>query len=330
MSSARLKRLLLMIKVGIIGCDNMRAAELVRVLINHPDVELKWVTGSAPVGMRLDSIVSGLVGECDLRTGPQGALDDVDLIYLCGKRVEAVEWLSATDLPEGLSVIDMSGIHNLDYGDSAASWKYGLSEMQRRVLVHDTRLVTVPGDVATASLLALMPMARNLLLNSPIELKVALGTSALTNEGKTVDGLDTTAWADDQQQEIVCALLQCQSSFDQPVTLTVTPLAERRTLTVDARFKCGIDAEMVHQLYEQYYDDHNFVFMVDRPAATAEVENTNKCLISIDKADHSGYLSIHAVMDVLLKGSAGTAVHAMNLMCGLHERVGLALKGTGC
>ena len=114
------------------------------------------------------------------------------------------------------------------------------------------------------------------------------------------------------------------------MTLTVTPLAEPRPLAAEVRFKCGLDLEMIRQLYEQYYDDHNFVFMVDRPAATAEVENTNKCLISIDKDDHSGYLSIHAVMDVLLKGSAGTAVHAMNLMYGLHERVGLALKGTGC
>lgn len=319
-----------MIKVGVIGCDNPRAAELVRVLINHPDVELKWVTGTVAVGTRLDSIVPGIVGECDLRVVGQGPLDEVNLVYLCGKRIDALSWLKSVDLPDKLAVIDMSGIHNLDYGDTEASWKYGLSEMQRRLLVHDTRLVTVPGDVATVSLLALMPMARNLLLNSPIELKVALGASALSNEGKTVDGLTATAWADDQQQEIVSALLHCQSSFDQPVTLTVTPLAERRTLAVEARFKCGVEDEVVHQLYEQYYDDHNFVFMVDRPVVAADVENTNKCLINIDKDDHSGYLTVRAMMDVLLKGSAGNAVHAMNLIFGLHERAGLALMGTGC
>lgn len=319
-----------MIKVGIIGCDNVRAAELVRVLINHPDVELKWVTGTAPVDARLDSIVPGIVGECDLKIGRQGALDEVDLVYLCGNRDEAATWLSAVELPDNLAVIDMSGTHNLEHGDTAMSWKYGLSEMQRRLLVHDTRLVTVPGDAAMVSLLALMPMARNLLLNSPIELHVALGVSALSQDGQTFGGMNADAWAQDQQQEVVCALRQCQSSFDQPVTLTVTPLAERRTLAVAARFKSGVDDEMVHQLYEQYYEDHNFVFIVDRPIVTADVENTNKCLINIDKDDRTGYLTIHAVMDVLLKGSVGTAVHAMNLMYGLHERVGLTLKATGC
>lgn len=97
-----------------------------------------------------------------------------------------------------------------------------------------------------------------------------------------------------------------------------------------ARFKCGIDIEMIKQLYEQYYDDHSFVFLVDRPLVTADVENTNKCLIHIDKDDHSGEVTVHAVMDLLLKGSAGNAVHMMNLLFGLQERAGLALKGTGC
>ena len=114
------------------------------------------------------------------------------------------------------------------------------------------------------------------------------------------------------------------------MTLTVDRLAERRTLAVDARFKCGVEDEVVHQLYEQYYGDHNFVFLVDRPIVTADVENTNKCLIRLEKDEATGLLTIHAVMDVLLKGCVGTAVHAMNLMFGLHERVGLALKGTGC
>jgi len=319
-----------MIKVGVIGCDNIRGGELIRLLINHPDVELRWVSSSLPVGSRLHHVVTGIVGECDLRIDVPGSLDDVDLIYLCGNRTEVGSWLSTAELPDGLSVIDMSGSHNLLHGADEVPWKYGLSEMQRRVLVHDTRLVTLPGNAAAASLLALMPMARNLLLNSPIELNVGLGVSAMVDEQKTLDGMNLDKWACDQQQEIMRALCQCQSSFNQPVTLAIEPLAERRTLAVTARFKCGLDDEMVHQLYEQYYDDHNFVFLLERPAVTADVENTNKCLINIDKDDHNGLLTIRAVMDVLLKGSAGTAVHAMNLMFGLHERVGLALKATGC
>ena len=313
-----------MIKVGIVGCDNLQAAELVRILINHPDVELMWVIDAPRAGMRLDDIVPGIVGETDLTVQAESRLDGIDVLYWCGSRSEAEAYFARLDIPEDLKIIDLSGSHNLDHGEDRP-WKYGLSEMQRRVLVHDARLVTVPGNVATASLLAVMPMARNLLLNSPLELHVALGVSALGDADVDLDDL-----ARNQRLEIVMALEQCQSSFGQPVTLTVTRLAERRTLAVAARFKCGVAGEMIRQLYAQYYDDHNFVFMVDRPIVTADIENTNKCLIHIDKDEARGLLTIHAVMDALLKGSAGTAVHAMNLLFGLHEKVGLAFKGTGC
>lgn len=318
-----------MIKVGIIGGDNPRAAELVRVLINHPDVELMWVTGDIEAGTRLEYIVPGIIGECDLIVNDEVALDHVDLVYLCGSRSQMAASLQTLDLTQGVKFIDLSGSHNLDNGEDKP-WKYGLSEMQRRLLVHDAELVTLPGNAAAATLLALIPMARNLLLNSPLTLRVAMGAMAFPDNGKTVDGMSVVEWAQEQQREVKFALSQCQSSFDQPVNLTISPLAEHRALAVAARFKSGVDGETIRQLYEQYYDDHNFVFIVDRPILNADVENTNKCLIRLDKDERSGELTVCAVMDLLLKGSAGMAVHMMNLMFGLHERVGLALKGTGC
>ena len=310
-----------MIEVGVSGCDNLRAAELVRVLINHPDVELKWVTCSGEACTRLDSIVPGIIGECDLMVNPDGQLDDVDIVFMCGRREELPRQLHMLNLNEDVRVVDLSGCHNLDHG-ADKPWTYGMGEMQRRILVHDARLVTVPGNAA---------MARNLLLNSPITLHVAMGATAFPEEGdRNADGYDTAQWIKEQQQEITLALSQCQTSFNQPIDLTITPLAERRTLAVAARFSCGIDEESIRQLYEQYYSDHNFVFLVDRPIVAADVENTNKCLIRLDKDERKGLLTVHAVMDLLLKGCAGTAVHAMNLLFGLHERAGLALKATGC
>ena len=318
-----------MIKVGISGCGSLRAAELLRVLINHPDLELKWVSGGCPAGTRLDQIVPGIIGECDLTLSSVADLAEVDLVFLCGTRNEVAARLSSIQLPDELRVIDLSGSHNLDCGPEKP-WIYGLSEMQRRVLVHEAHLVTVPGSAATAALLALMPMARNMSLNNPLSVSVAVGTAMLPDKDKTLDGLSIDDWARDQQEEVKLALAQCQTGFDQPVSLTVTPLAERRMLAAAVRFKCDVKGDMIRQLYEAYYEDHNFVFLVDRPIVAADVENTNKCLIQLYKDESSGLLTVNAVMDVLLKGSVGTAVHAMNLMFGLHERVGLSLKGVGC
>lgn len=315
-----------MIKVGIIGCSDLHSAELIRILINHPDVEMRWVCDSRHAGERLDHIIPGIVGECDLVVGDEAGLDNIDLLYLCGSREEVAVQLSSLQLPDELRVIDLSGSHNLSQGGDT-SWTYGMCEMQRRVMVHEAHWVTIPGNAATATLLALLPMARNLLLNSPLTAHVAIGTSdwPRNNHSNAVE-----QWQQEQQREVALALGECQSSFNQPVELTIAPLAERRTLAAAVRFKCGVDGETVRQLYEQYYEDHNFVFLTDRPIVSADVENTNKCLLTLDKDEHSGLLTVHAVMDVLLKGGAGMAVHAMNLLFGLHERTGMLLKGTGC
>lgn len=316
-----------MINIGISRCDNLCAEELVRVLINHPDVELKWVLNPGGDTSRLDELVPGIVGETDLRVNPN-ELDDVDIVFISGPRDSLQGQLEALSLPGQTHVVDMTGSHNLDHGIDKP-WKYGMSEMQRRVLVHDAHQVTLPGNAAMAALLALMPMARNLMLNSPLKLDITIGSAAFP-DGKTIDGMDAAQWAQDQKQEVSYALNQCQTSFNQPVELTISPLLGRRTLAVEARFNCGVDEETIRQLYEQYYIDHNFVFMVDRPIVSADVENTNKCLIRLTKDDRNGMCTINAMMDLLLKGSAGNAVHIMNLIFGLHERAGLALKATGC
>lgn len=319
-----------MIKVGVTGCNNLRAAELVRLLINHPDVQLQWVTASCEPGRRVDSIVPGIIGECDLLVADNVDCDVVDLVFL-GAGVDRLPVeVKSQCLSQECRLVDLTGGHNLDHGVDRP-WIYGMSEMQRRVLVHDARHVTLPGAVAMTTLMALLPLARNLLLNHPITVHAAMGACALDNGDNAMTDLQVLErLARQQADEVTLALTQCQSSFNQPVDLDITRLDQRRMLAVAVRCKCGLDIDMLSQLYDQYYDDHNFVFMVDRPIVAADVENTNKCLISIDKEERSGWLTVHAVVDGLLKGSAGNAVHVMNLMFGLHERAGLALKGTGC
>ena len=318
-----------MIKVGVSGCDTLRAQELLRVLVNHPDVELKWVSGQAHPGARVDTIVPGLIGESDLTVVADEPLDEVDLVFLCAGRAEVIERLSSSNQLADLHIIDLSGSHNLDHG-LGKKWRYGLSEMLRRDLVHNSPLVTLPGSAAAASLLALLPMARNRMINSVLTLQATVGSSVFPCDGKTVDGMTLDEWAADQRNEVEFALQQYQSGFSQSVDMGISPVSEPRVLAVTAQLKSGVDVEALREMYEQYYDDHNFVFVVRHPVTMADVENTNKCLVTLDKDELTGVVTIHAVMDALLKGAAGAAVHMMNLMYGLHERVGLALKGTGC
>ncbi len=318
-----------MIKVGIVGCEGLRATELIRILINHPDVELKWVTDAAHAGMRLDRTIPGIVGESDLIVKTEGNLEDVDLVYLCDVRDKVATWLHAHALPQGVKVIDLSGCHNLD-ADAGGPWVYGMGEMQRRVLVHEAQWVTVPGPAAVASLLALMPLARNQMLNSPLSLLATVGDCVFRSVGVTVDNQVPESWVAEQKQELCHVLTQCQSGFGHPVTLSVVPMDDKRLVTVTAQFKSDADLEMLRTLYQDYYDDHNFVFLMDRPIVAADVENTNKCLLRLSRDDNSGEVTVLGVMDGLLKAGVGNAVHAMNLMFGLYECIGITLKASGC
>ena len=80
------------------------------------------------------------------------------------------------------------------------------------------------------------------------------------------------------------------------------------------------------KLYEDYYNDHNFTYVINRMPDLKDVVNTNKCLLYLTKED--GKLLIVSVIDNLLKGASGQAVHNMNLLIGLHERTGLNLKAS--
>ena len=303
----------------------MCAAELVRILINHPDVQLEWVTASCPQGTRLDQLVPGIIGECDMFVKDPWDCDDVDIVFLGAGLGPLPETLKKRCLSQDCRVVDLTGGHNLDYGEDKP-WTYGMSEMQRRVLVHDARLVTLPGTVAMATMMALLPMARNHLLNSPITVHATVGSCLL--DSMTAGGLSIEQVAQQQTEEVLYALAQCQSGFNHPVSVDITSVSIPRVLGATVSFKSELDEGEVLQLYEQYYDDHNFVFLVDRSLVSTDVANTNKCLIHIVKKD--GCFTLNTGIDGLLKGGAGTAVHVMNLLFGLHERVGLTLKGTGC
>ena len=87
---------------------------------------------------------------------------------------------------------------------------------------------------------------------------------------------------------------------------------------------CPVELDEIRKLYEEYYSDHNFTFITDKAPDLKDVVNTNKCILPLEKID--GKLLITSVIDNLVKGASGQAVHNMNLLFGLHERVGLALK----
>ena len=117
---------------------------------------------------------------------------------------------------------------------------------------------------------------------------------------------------------------QLQNSFNADIDFIPVRGNFSRGIFVTSYLACNINIEEIKRIYNEYYDDHSFVFITDKNPDLKQVINTNKCLIHLEK--HDDKLLIVSMIDNLLKGASGQAVHNMNLLFGLEETVGLRLK----
>lgn len=313
----------IVIKTAIAGGSSAIAGEIIRLIINHPDVDLRQVISRSMNGHKVADVHPGMTGDTDLRFTKKLNLEGIDLLFLCNTADETREWLEENpELPAKLKVIDLSGAA-LDRPD----FIYGLPELERKAMVRGGSRVAVPQSLTTILNLALLPLARNLMLANPI---YATAISPRTDRAgaSAWHGISNVAMDRPLRHaaaEDVKALMQrIQTSFDQPIHLVAMHGSQPRGTLACLILDCATDLQNLHQLYEEAYSDHNFVWLIDRAPELKDVVNTNKCLIHLQRID--GRLVITAAMDNLLKGGAGTAVHAMNLLFGLHETTGLTLK----
>ena len=319
-----------MIKAGIIGGAGYTAGELIRILLNHPDVELIWVNSSSNAGNPISSVHQGLIGETDLIFTSSTPFNEVDVIFFCTPHGESKKFIESHDIPEDLKIVDLSQDFRLE-GDH--DFIYGLPEINRKYIIRGKRVAN-PGCFATAIQLALLPLAKNLLLNSDINITAITGS---TGAGVKPGATSHFSWRNDNISvykpfkhqhlaEIKQTLKSLQNSFNSEINLIPMRGCFSRGIFVAAYLDCPIALDEIKKLYEDYYDDHRFTFISDKMPDLKDVVNTNKCILHLEKEGNK--LLIISVIDNLLKGASGQAVHNMNLLFGLHERVGLQLKAS--
>lgn len=319
-----------MIRVGIIGGSGYAAGELIRILINHPDVILKWVHSRSVAGQRIVDVHQGLHGEIDMNFASVVDLGNIDVLFCCRPAGKTREFLESTTVPEGVKIIDLSRDFRL--AAEGNDFVYGLSELNRKAMVRGATRVANPGCLAMAVELSLVPLAKNLLLNSDIHTTVLTGA---TSEGAERRPTTHYAWRNDnavvyrpfrhsQEAEILQTISAMQQSFRSRLHMVPVRGPFSRGIMAVTYLDCPLDLEHIIKLYQEYFSDHNFTFITSKIPDLKDVVNTNKCIIHLDKID--GKLLITAVIDNLLKGAAGNAVHTMNLLFGLQETTGLTMK----
>jgi N-acetyl-gamma-glutamyl-phosphate reductase len=320
-----------MIKVGIIGGAGYTAGELIRLLINHPDVEIVFVNSSSNAGNRLTDVHGGLYGETDLMFTSNLPLHEIDLLFFCTAHGDTRKFLETHPVPEPLKIIDMSQ----DYRIASPSHEfiYGLPELNRRAICK-SNYVANPGCFATGIQLALLPLAKHLMMNHTVHANAITGS---TGAGVKPSGTSHFSWrnnnisiykpfAHQHLAEIRQSLAQLQKSFNASINFIPVRGDFTRGIFTTVYMDCKIELDEIRRIYDEYYDDHSFTFVIDENPDLKQVVNTNKCLLHLQKID--GKLLIVSVIDNLLKGASGQAVHNMNLLFNLEETVGLHLKSS--
>jgi N-acetyl-gamma-glutamyl-phosphate reductase len=312
-----------MIKVGIIGGAGYTAGELLRILVNHPEVEIVFVHSTSNAGNHLYDVHGGLFGDTELRFSDSYDLSAVDVLFLCSAHGKSREFWEQNAMPAGLKVVDLAQ----DYRDESEGYVYGLPEWQRDK-IRSARKIANPGCFATAIQLALLPLAKAGLLKSTVHVTAITGSTgagvkpaATTHFSWRTDNLSTYKVFEHQHLKEICRNLAFNDIQFVPMRGDFA-----RGIFASVTVDTPLSGEEALALYQNYYADAAFTFVSDRPVDLKQVVNTNKAIVAPEV--HDGTLVVSSVIDNLLKGASGQAVQNMNLIFGIPETTGLKLKAS--
>lgn len=326
------------IKAGIIGGAGYTGGEMLRILLNHPSVEIAFVNSKSNAGNYLYEVHTDLFGDTDLKFSSEFS-DDINVLFLCLGHGDAQKFLETNPIADHVKIIDLSQDFRLAANTKLGEreFVYGLPELQKTSIKTASNIAN-PGCFATCIQLGLLPLAAKNLLVNEVHISATTGS---TGAGQSLAPTSHFTWRNDNLsvykafnhqhlKEISQSLNQLQQDF--PIypsdknKLNFIPYRGGFTRGILASIytECALSEEEALQLYTDFYAEQPFTHVTNRDIDLKQVVNTNKCFISIKK--HGNKLFIISIMDNLLKGASGQAVQNMNLMFDLPETAGLKLK----
>jgi N-acetyl-gamma-glutamyl-phosphate reductase len=323
-----------MITAGIIGGAGYTAGELIRILIHHQQVHIEFVYSTSNAGNLVSSVHQDLIGTTDLMFTSE-IESDVDVLFLCLGHGNSTIFLEHNSFSDDTRIIDLS--HDFRLQENAVfqgkDFVYGLPELQCKK-IKKAQYIANPGCFATALQLALLPLAKNDLLNNDVHINAVTGA---TGAGTSLSKTTHFSWRDNNFSyykafthqhlgEIHQTVHQLQKSFDSEINFLPNRGNFSRGIYATTYTKFEGALEEAKSLYQEYYKKAAFTFVSEVELHLKQVINTNKCLIHLHK--HNDTLLITSCIDNLVKGASGQAVQNMNLMFGFEETEGLQLKGT--
>lgn len=343
------------IRVAVAGASGYAGGELLRLIAQHPDLEVVTVTGNSSVGRRVGAVQPHLVTHADLvlqETTPE-VLAGHDAVFLALPHGRS--GMLGAQLPDDMLVVDAGADHRLtsedDWhafypGDWHGAWTYGVPELPtaagklRSDLAAATR-IAAPGCNASAVSLALAPaVAAGLVEQDDLVAVLAVGPSGAgrsTRPDLSASELlgSASAYAVGGTHRHTPEILQnlaLVTGLRGSISFTpvLVPMSRGILATCTARLAPDADERRIRAVYEEAYGDERFVRLLPagRFPAVEHTIGANTLLLGLAVDAAANRLVVVAALDNLVKGTAGAAIQSANIALGLPEAAGLPIDGT--
>ena len=320
-----------MIRIGILGGAGYTAGELIRLLLNHPETEIKFVNSSSNAGNLITDVHGGLYGDTDLRFTSEMPFEEVDVVFFCFGHGKSESFLKENTVPANIKIIDLAQDFRLAAEDN--DFIYGLPEINRDK-ISKAQHVANPGCFATCIQLGLLPAAAMHLINKDVAVNAITGS---TGAGQKPGATTHFSWRNNNMSiykpfqhqhvpEIKQSLCQVQGELNADIDFIPYRGDFTRGIFATEVIRTDADIDTIVKGYKEFYQDATFTHYVDKAIDLKQVVNTNKALVHCEKFENK--LLVTACIDNLLKGAVGQAVQNMNIMFGIDETTGLRLKAS--
>ena len=341
-----------MIKACIIGATGYAGAEIVRLLMGHPEAEIKWYGSRSYIDQRYADIYRNMfqiVEDVCKDDNLDKLAEEVDVIFTATPQGFCASVINEEILSK-VKVIDLSADFRIKDVKTYEKWYgiehkspeyikeavYGLCEINRED-IKKARLVANPGCYTTCSILSLYPLVKEGLIDpSTIIIDAKSGTSGAgrgakldnlfceVNENMKAYGVATHRHTPEIEEQLGYA---AGEEIVLNFTPHLVPMNRGILVTAYASLKEKVSYETVKAAYDKYYEKEKFVRVLDKDVCpqTKWVEGSNYVDVNFKIDERTGRVIVMGALDNLVKGAAGQAVQNMNLVFGLEESTGLDL-----
>jgi N-acetyl-gamma-glutamyl-phosphate reductase len=338
-----------MIKAGIAGATGYTGIELVKLISNHPKLQLSTVTSNSYKGKSLTQVFPSMRGfetlVCE-ELNINALSKKIDVMFLALPHKISMKYVPQL-LEHKIKVIDLSA--DFRFSDAAAYESayqkhtskhllkqsvYGLCEIYKEMITK-TNLVGNPGCYPTSILLPLIPLLKEKIVsNNNI---ISDSKSGVSGAGRSLslathyceinESFTPYKVGNHRHTPEIDEILTIHSKLKTNIIFVphLLPLTRGMLSTIYVNSINGANEETIRKIYDSYYGDKPFVRILEKGMypAISHVKGTNCCDIGIHFDNNTGQVIIASAIDNLIKGAAGQAIQNMNLMFGLPEQTGL-------